>query len=150
MDLNFKLYEYRRRPLWGETDAAQIVYTVRFADYVMEAIEAWFSYVVGKNWYELTTELGLGTPFVRLEMDFLKPLTPKDELLMPVRVEKLGNASLGFYVVGTCKGDEISFKARFVCCMVDSKTLQPKRIPDEFRQRIQAYIDACARDGGAG
>ncbi len=146
----FKIYEHCRRPRWGDTDSAEIVHTVRFADYVMEAIEGWFSYVVGKNWYELHTELGLGTPFVRLEMDIQNPLTPKDELVMSVFVERLGNASLGFYVVGKRNHADISFEARFVCCMVDSKTMESKRIGGEIRERIQAYIDACQSLAGAG
>lgn len=150
MDLTFELYEYRRRPAWSETDPAQIVYTARFTDYVLEAIEGWFSYVVGRNWYQLHTDLGLGTPFVRLEMDIQKPLTPKHELIMPVLVEKLGNASLGFYVVGNRDATDISFTARFVCCMVDSETMQATRIPDEIRARIQAYIDACGSLAGTG
>lgn len=134
------IYEHRRRPLWGETDTAQIVYTARFPDYVMEAIEAWFSYVVGKNWYELNMDLGLGTPFVRLEMDIRKPLTPRDELVMPVLVEKLGNASLTFHVIGKRNNIETSFEARFVCCMVNNKSMKPVRIPDDIRARIEAYI----------
>jgi 4-hydroxybenzoyl-CoA thioesterase len=143
MATDFDLYEHRRRPLWSESDPAQIVYTARFTDYVLEAIEGWFSYVVGSNWYELHTDFGLGTPFVRLEMDIQKPLTPKNELTMPVLVEKLGSASLGFYVVGKRDATDISFVARFVCCMVDSETMKPTRIPDEFRQRIRAYIAVC-------
>jgi hypothetical protein len=27
--------------------------------------------------------------------------------------------------------------------MVDSETMKPTRIPDEFRQRIRAYIAVC-------
>ena len=149
MDSAFELYEHRRRPLWSETDPAQIVYTARFTDYVLEAIEGWFSYVVGRNWYELHTDLCLGTPFVRLEMDIQKPLTPKNELIMPVLVEKLGNASLGFYVVGKRDAIDISFTARFVCCMVDSETMKSTRIPDEIRERIQAYIGVCESSTGA-
>ena len=35
-------FVHRRVPTWGETDGARIVYTVRFVDYAMDAIEAWF------------------------------------------------------------------------------------------------------------
>ena len=143
IDFLLGIYRHHRRPLWGETDSAQIVYTVRFTDYVMEAIEGWFIEVLGTGWYELNMDTGVGTPFVRLEMDIHKPLTPRDELIMPVLIEKLGNASITFRVQGRVEPDTISFDARFVCCMADHRTMKARRIPDNMRQVILDYMDSC-------
>ena len=144
MDADALPYIHRRVPHWGETDGAQIVYTVCFVDYVMEAIEGWWRSVIGLDWYILNTELSLGTPFVKLGMDIKCPLTPKDELEMPVLIEKLGRSSLTFNVVGLRNGNEVSFEARFVSSMVEKPALRSIRIPQEYRSKIEAYMAACA------
>lgn len=137
-------YRNKRVPKWSETDAAQIVYTVRFVDYAMEAIEEWFRHVMRLDWYKMNTELDMGTPFVKIEMDIKSPLTPHDELETCVLVEQLGRSSLVFKVVGRRNGDEISFDSKFVCSMVQKSTMRSISIPQELRQKVEKYMAACA------
>jgi len=136
-------YVHRRRIQWGDTDAAQIVYTVRFFDFIMEAIEGWFWAVVGVDWYRLNLDMNLGTPFVHVDMDFKAPLTPRHDLETIVRVERLGSKSLTFQISGRRSDGTSSFEARFICCMVDNRTMTPVAVPDEMRDRIRGYMDAC-------
>lgn len=141
-------YVHKRVPLWSETDAAQIVYTVRFVDYAMEAIEGWFRHVMQLDWYRMNTELDMGTPFVKMSMDIKTPLTPNDELDMCVLVEKMGRSSLTFNVVGKRNGEETSFESRFVCSMVRKSTMRSISIPEELRQDVNNYIAQCAASHG--
>ena len=82
-------YVQKRIPKWSETDSAQIVYTARFVDYAMDSIEGWFRDVLGVDWFLMNTELDMGTPFVKIQMEFKSPLTPHDELEVRVLVDRL-------------------------------------------------------------
>ena len=136
-------YIYTRTPGWSETDAAQIIYTVKFVDYAMEAIEYWFRDVFGLDWFTMNTEKDMGTPFVKLEMDIKSPLTPNDELVMRVLVERMGRSSLTFAVIGHRNGEELCFESRFVCSMVKKSTMKSIEIPPDLRQRVEDYMVAC-------
>lgn len=136
-------YVHRRVPGWSDTDAAQIVYTVRFVDYAMEAIEGWFRDVMQLDWYRMNTELDMGTPFVKIDMDIKSPLTPRDELETCVLVERMGRSSLTFNVIGKRNGDEISFESRFICSMVRKSTMQSISIPAELRHNVDRYMLEC-------
>lgn len=135
-------YVHHRTINWGDTDAAQIAFTVRFFDFAMEAIEGWFRTVLEVDWYILNIDMHLGTPFVHVDMDFLAPLTPRHGLSMSVLIEKLGRASLTFQIIGVRSDGIASFKTRFVCCFVDNRSMKPASIPPDFRRRIEEYIDA--------
>ena len=137
-------YVQKRIPKWCETDGAQIVYTVRFVDYAMDAIEGWFRDVLEVDWFRMNTELDMGTPFVKIDMDIQSPLTPHHELEVRVLVERMGRSSLTFNVVGKRNDDQISFESKFVCSMVRKSTMRSINIPQELRQVIDDYIARCA------
>jgi len=138
-------YVQKRRPRWSETDGAQIVYTVRFVDYAMDAIEGWFRDVLKVDWFRMNTELDMGTPFVKIDMDIQSPLTPHHELEVRVLVESMGRSSLTFDVVGKRDDDQISFESRFVCSMVRKSTMRSINIPQDLRRVIEDYISSCAK-----
>ena len=144
MQQNNVPYIHRRTPQWSDTDAAQIVYTVRFVDYAMAAIEGWFRSVMQLDWYKMNTELDMGTPFVKIEMDIKNPLTPNDELETRVLVERMGRSSLEFNVVGWRNGSDICFDSKFICSMVRKSTMKSMDIPQNLRQNVDQYIAECA------
>ena len=70
-------YTYVRTPRWHETDAAQIIFTVSFVDYAMEALEGWFRDVFCLDWYRMNTELDMGNA-VRPDRDgYREPTHPE-------------------------------------------------------------------------
>jgi len=138
-------YVQKRIPKWSETDSAQIVYTARFVDYAMDAIEGWFRDVLGVDWFLMNTELDMGTPFVKIEMEFKSPLTPHDELEVRVLVDRLGSSSFTFDVVGTRNGNQTSFESTFVCSLVKKSTMKSINIPGDLRQRAEDYVEACSK-----
>ena len=138
-------YVQKRIPKWSETDAAQIVYTVRFVDYAMDAIEGWFENVLNLGWFQMNTEMDMGTPFVKIEMEMKAPLTPHDQLESRVLVERLGRSSLTFDVQGLRNREKVCFESRLVCAMVRKSTMQSMPVPDDLRQRVDAYMLECAR-----
>lgn len=138
-------YVQKRTPKWSETDSAQIVYTARFVDYAMDAIEGWFRDVLGVDWFLMNTELDMGTPFVKIEMEFKSPLTPHDELEVRVLIDRLGSSSFTFDVVGTRNGNQTSFESTFVCSLVKKSTMTSINIPGDLRQRAEDYVEACSK-----
>jgi acyl-CoA thioesterase FadM len=142
-------FVHRIRPTWGETDTARIVYTARYPDYGLRAIDAWFLERVGADFYRMNTEWGIGTPFVRLECDFRAPLTPRDLVEIEVAVERVGERSLTFCVRGRITGSGLlAFEGRFVCVCVnvgDQPRQDAKSIPLDPRIRQAAEADRARR-----
>lgn len=135
---------YRRRVRWGEGDPAHIAYTVRFLDFVMEAIEEWFREVLGVDWYELNLDLGMGSPVVHLELDFSAPVKPGDVLEIPVLVQRLGGSSITFELRARLAADASErFRALMVHSLVDNQRMKAIPFPPDFRARIENYIRAC-------
>lgn len=134
---------FRRRIGWADTDAARIAYTVRFFEFAMAGIEAWFREVWGMDWFTMHLERSEGSPFVHVEMDIAAPLVPGDILDTTVRVEKLGTASIGFHVQGRRQDDTLCFTARFVCVTVTMDPMRSAAIPADKRRIIEAYMAAA-------
>lgn len=143
-------FVHRLRPTWGETDTARIVYTARYPDYALRAIDAWFLERAGADFYRMNTVWGIGTPFVRLECDFRAPLTPADVVEIEVAVERAGERSLTFAVRGLiAESGRLAFEGRFVCVCVkvaDQPRQDAKSIALDARLRAAAETD-LARQG---
>lgn len=138
-------YIYRRPLRWGDTDAAQIVYTAHYFDICMEAIEGWFINTLELDWFALNLDLKIGTPFVHAEVDFLAPLTPRDVLTIRVDIERLGEKSLSFALRGTRESDGGDiFTGRFTCCFNDTQSFKSVPIPPQMRERIVHYQQRSA------
>jgi acyl-CoA thioesterase FadM len=134
-------FVHARRIRWGESDPARIAYTARFLDFAMDAIEAFFTDRLGASFYEFNVDMGSGSPFVRVELDFRSPVTPRDTLETEVRIAKLGGSSVTFVVTGRV-GDRVSYGGRLVCAFVDSTgtKMKPIPIPPAFREKLEADV----------
>ena len=138
-------YVHQHQIHWGDTDAAGIVYTVRFVDFAMQAIETAFGTITGISWYRLNNEQRLGTPFNRIEMDIKAPLTPEHQLASTVRITRLGASAIDFQVEGRRSDGVLSYQARFSCCIADTETLKPVPMPEAMRETINRYRTAVGQ-----
>ena len=127
-----------RRIRWGESDPARIVYTARYLDFAMDAIEAFFTDRLGASFYEFNMDHGIGTPFVHVELDFRSPMTPRDTLMTDVRLARLGGSSLHFAVAGRV-GERQCYEGRLVCAFVDTTgpQMKPIPVPPAFRALLE-------------
>ena len=133
-------FEYRLVVAFGDTDPAGIVYTPRFSHFCMEAAEVWFREVADFDWYHITTVLGMGTPVVHMEMNFIAPLRGGDQLAVEIRVEKLGRSSIALAFSGS-KGElrELVFTGKIIfCCVEQGRGAIP--VPPAQRQKIEAFM----------
>ena len=142
-------FVHRLVPTWGDADPARMIYTGRFPDFALRAIDAWMLENVGADFYGMNVDWGIGTPFVHLECDFRSPVTPRDRLLIAVEVEKVGTASLTFKVAGKIEADgRLCFDGRFVCVCVDAGAQSKagaRPMPLDPRIKAAAARDLLAR-----
>lgn len=141
-------YVHWRTILFGDTDAAAVVYTPKFTDYCMEAAEVWFRDYVGIDWFQNCTELGQGTPVVHMELDFTAGLIGNDNLGVVVRVGKLGRSTVtlefeGIRIRGEDDDPTDCFTAKFTFCFISAKNRTSLTIPDNQRELIEAYCSGC-------
>ena len=136
---------WTRRVAFGDCDPAQIAYTGRLVDYALEALEAfWDDLLEGGGWYEMAVVTGQGMPFVRLEFEFLSPVTPRQPVVLRVTPEAVGRSSVTMQVEAR-HGAALAFRARFVSVFVSRESgMSPVRIPDDVRAKLATF------DGGSG
>lgn len=133
---------YKRIVHWGDTDPARIVFTARFLQYALDAIEVWYKETLGYNWYELNLDRGIGSPFRFTNLDFVSPLTPRHTLEIEVRVSHVGTTSMRFdlrgYGVSERDGRKLCFTGDIMKVTVDAQTLQKMPMPQDFRDKLIA------------
>jgi len=137
-----------RRITWGDTDAARIVYTAQVPHFAMEAIEAWFLDRMGVDWYGLNLDHGYGTPFVRMEIDFIAPMKPPQLLHTTVLLEKLGRSSMTFALAARLAGEQgLRWRGRFTCAFIDAQKFRSIAVPPPFREKMEQELALAAASG---
>lgn len=125
---------------WGDCDPAKIVYTGRLPVFALDAINGWWeAHLGGDGWYQLELDRNIGTPFVRLEMDFSSPVTPRHPLICHVWPERLGDSSITFRVDGEQDG-RLCFSSRSVNVFTTADAFTKRSAPEEFRRLITPLI----------
>jgi 4-hydroxybenzoyl-CoA thioesterase len=127
----------RRVATWGECDPAGIVYTPRFADWTVEALEMLFSSMIGISWPQLHRSLGLGAPMVALKIEFSSSVRPGDEVEIHLRIVKIGRTSLTAGITGSVDGTKC-FSSEITTVFVDTRTNLPAPIPQSIRERLSS------------
>lgn len=136
-------YIHRRTIRFGETDAAAIVYTARFFEYALDAIDAWYVDVLTVSLYSLNIDHNISCPFVHASIDFQSALRPGDELEVSVLIKAQGNSSLTFRVLGARADGSASFAGTFTVVFVDLAVMRSIPIPDSIAARIEEYAARC-------
>lgn len=133
---------------WADCDVAAIAYTGRIPNFALEAIDAWWEDTVGYDWYRLSMDRGYSTPFVRMEIDFLAPVTPRHVLQCAVRPLALGETSIRFEVVGSQDGRPC-FRGQFVCVFVTTATFEKTPPVPEIDALIRERLPQASEAGVA-
>lgn len=134
---------------WGDCDPAKIAYTARLPWFALDAINAWWeAHLDGDGWFQMELDRNVGTPFVRLEMDFRSPVTPRHKLICHVWPEKLGTSSITFRVDGEQDG-KLCFSSRSVSVFTVADKFQKQPAPAEIRAVVEPLIPPQAVDADA-
>ena len=125
---------------WGDCDPARIAYTANIPAWALQAIEAWWEHLLGgPGWYHVEFDLGWGTPFVHMDLDFRNPITPRHRLVCTVSPTRLGASSITFRVTGR-QGGVLCFEGRFICVFIHSGSLVKRDVPDTVRRLVEPML----------
>jgi len=126
-----KAYEHEIRVSWGDCDPAKIVYTGKLPAMALEAINGWWEQHLGDGWFQMEIDRNVGTPFVRLEMNFSSPVTPRHRLKCYVWPVRLGDTSIAFRVDGEQDG-KLCFSFRSVSVFIVADAFKKRQPPREI------------------
>jgi len=130
-----KRFERPLRIRFGQCDPAGIVYFPQYLVMLNGLLEDWFTDGLGVSYAELLGPRRVGTPTVRLEVDFKAISRPGDEVVLGLQVNRLGRSSLVVDV--DCRaGDELRLAARKVLVFTSLDTHKPIAAPDDVRRAI--------------
>lgn len=131
-----KTLVFERTVPFGHCDPAGILYTPRALDLCLEAIDDfWKTILDGNGWFELTTELDRGSPFVNVNIDFRNPMTAKFPITVELDLAKLGSTSVVFQL-RTFQENKLCFEASLTCVLVINSRLEKVSQDDWFRKKI--------------
>jgi acyl-CoA thioesterase FadM len=124
------------RVRWGDCDPAAIAYTPNIPAWALEAIEAWWEFHAGIDWYHINIDRNVGTPFVHMTMNFTAPVTPRHMLECEVVLKCRGRSSVTHQVRGYQNG-LLCFEGEFVSVFVDAKEMTPRTPPADILSAIE-------------
>ncbi len=134
-----KVFSVEYPILFSHCDPAGIVYFPRLFDLLHRAMEDWFTFGLEERFADFIMQKGLGIPTVATKVDFVGPARFGDLLRIELRVLKLGRSSaeLG---IDAFVAEQPCFKARHTVCCFSHRTLKAVPIPEELRDRMEAYV----------
>lgn len=117
--------------LWGDMDALGHVNNTKFFTWFESARIALFEKVG-----VLTAQSGVGPILATTTCDFLKPVVYPATIVSTARITKVGETSLTMeYTVTDTKTGTAYARGSSVAVLVDYRTGQKVRVPDEIRTR---------------
>jgi 4-hydroxybenzoyl-CoA thioesterase len=123
---------------FSHCDPAGIVYFPHYFDIFNGLIEDWYGEELGCDYAELVLGSRYGFPFVHIECDFKVPSRMGDVIDLSLLVERIGRSSLGIAII--CHRDGVErLRARMVTAMMSLETRKAVPLPDELRDRLEAY-----------
>lgn len=131
---------------FGHVDAAGIVFYPRYFEMLNAALEDFFAVVVGVDFHAMHARLGIGTPTVKLECEFMAPSRLGDMLDIGLLVERTGNSSAALCFEVRC-GDELRLVARSVIVCMALASAKSTPWPPEIRERLSLdpeLVTACS------
>jgi 4-hydroxybenzoyl-CoA thioesterase len=102
-------FTIRRHVRFGDCDPAGVVYTVRFSDYAVSAMDLFLSHILsGPNLEQIPD---VQTPIKALSFVFSAPLRPNDEFDMAVTVREIRTRTFDLALVATLPSGTVAFEA---------------------------------------
>jgi len=141
-----KKFTIEERVLWGDVDAARIIF---YGSYIrfFEIAETELFRAAGMPYGKVFDELDIWLPRVHLECDFRRVAQLDDLLEVSVYVGNIGKTSLRLdFEVRRKEADgaveeELIATAHFVLVAVRRDTLDPIPVPDELRRAFAPYTE---------
>ena len=139
----FQKFTIEERVLWGDVDAARIIFYGSYVRFFGIAETELFR-AVGMPYGKVFDELDIWLPRVHLECDFHRAAQLDDLLEVSVYVGNIGRTSLrlNFEVRRKRDGEiepDLIATAHFVLVSARRDTLEPVPVPEELRRALEPY-----------
>jgi acyl-CoA thioesterase FadM len=117
----------RRRVRWSDCDPAGVVYTGKFADYVLNAVALFNLELSQGHPAEWRKSLGIDTPCKGMALEFHRALWPEDEFEMRLDIPEIRDHGYDISIEATQPGGVRIFNARFspICIRRDARVRAP-------------------------
>lgn len=136
-------FTIRRRVRFGDCDPAGVVYTVRFSDYAVSAMDLFLAEMLGGPHIASARALGIDLPLKALRFVFLSSLRPDDEFDMVVGVGAVRNSTFDLIVTASTPAGEPVFEAVITpICIPAGGERRSIEIPAALRAKLTAVMNA--------
>ena len=142
----FQKFTIEERVLWGDVDAARIIFYGSYVRFFGIAETELFR-AVGMPYGRVFDELDIWLPRVHLECDFHRAAQLDDLLEVSVYVGKIGRTSLRLNFEVRRKGADGEIEpgliatAHFVLVSARRDTLEPVPVPEDLRRALEPYAE---------
>jgi acyl-CoA thioester hydrolase len=140
-------FRYYLRVRYGDCDAQKIVFNARYADYVDIA---GFEFFRALGYRDAMLSGALDYQVAKLTLEWKASARFDDVLELSVRAARVGNTSftlaIDFRIAG---GDRVIAAAEVVYVLVEPRSLQKMRIPDDLRAALQSGAAGAVADHAA-
>lgn len=131
-------FTIRRRVRFGDCDPAGVVYTVRFADYAVSAMDLFLSHLLGGPHLERLRNVH--TPIKALNFVFQAPLRPNDEFDMTVSVGEIRTRTFDLAIAATLPPGTAIFETLLTpICIAAGDERHSVPIPEQLRIVLVRY-----------
>ncbi|WDD97051.1 acyl-CoA thioesterase [Thalassomonas actiniarum] len=127
----------KRKVRFGDCDPGGIVYTPRFADFAIEAVDSALAVLFErKGGISALMNFGIMPPARSLSFEFLHPVTWDDELSIKVSVDEIRLHAFCFLIEGYLADNTLAFSARLTQVCVSPETKKTVKIPEMLKVRL--------------
>ena len=128
----------RRRVDFPMIDMANITYYPRIYDLAHRCFEEAWAHICDVEYATLLMERNLGFPVVDVQSTFHGPLRYGRTAVMTMWIESVGTTSVVWrYRLEDDLGQQV-WSSRQVTVGVDMQTMEPRPVPDDLREGLQA------------
>ncbi|MES2414590.1 MAG: acyl-CoA thioesterase [Pseudomonadota bacterium] len=130
-----------KRVRWADCDPAGVVYTGKFTEYLLLAVQYLFDELGEGDYFKWVHELNVDTPCKGLDMEFHGALWPGDEFEMHCTVSAIREHSYDITVeaVQLAKGNRKVFTGRFSPICIVRGLRQRAPIPAVMRVALERF-----------
>ena len=124
-------------------DPADIVFYPRYFEMINDFVEEWFDKGMGLPFHALHVDRHIGTPMASVTCDFSAPSRWHEKLRQTLQVQRIGGASFKALVRFEGPDGQLRLSATLTIVTVDLRTMKSMPLPDDLRERMQAYLVAA-------
>ena len=124
---------------WADCDPAGVVYTGKFNEYMLLAVNYFFDELGGDNYFQWVKGLNVDTPCKGLDKEFHRALWPEDEFDMHCTVSSACEHSYDILIEAEQKDCRCIFTGRFSPICIGPQVRKRAPIPLPMLDALQKF-----------